>query len=138
MDIFKFYNNLCLDRKHYRLHLAMWRSHLDPEEEAEVYVLLVHFYGVWSSGGLCMAAIKQIIAFARDEWLEAIAKALEAAYVDDCNCSVSTRKEVEKIKGNMPKFMKGHGFPSKGLACSGESAPKELSEDGISINIAGY
>ena len=66
-DISKFYNNLRLDRKHYRLHLAMWRPHLDPEEEAEVYVLLVHFYGVRSSGGLCMAAIKQIIAFARDE-----------------------------------------------------------------------
>ena len=61
-DITKFYNNLKLDPKHFRFHMAMWCPHLDPEEEAEV---LVHFYGVRSSGGLCMAAIKQIIAFAR-------------------------------------------------------------------------
>ena len=85
-----------------------------------------------------MAAIKQIIAFARAQGLEAIARALESAYVDDCNCSVSTKEEVEKIKANMPQFMKDHGFPIKGLACSGEPAPKELSEDGTSINIAGY
>ena len=31
-----------------------------------------------------------------------------------------------------------HGFPIKGLACSGEPEPKELSEDGTMINIAGY
>ena len=85
-----------------------------------------------------MAAIKQVIAFAREKGFEAIARALEAAYVDDCNSSVSTRKEVEIIKENMPKFMKDHGFLIKGLACSGEPAPKELSEDGISINVAGY
>ena len=45
-----------------------------------------------------MAAIKQVIAFARARGLETIAKALESAYVDDCNCSVSTKGEVEEIK----------------------------------------
>ena len=51
-DITKFYNNLKLDPKHFRFHMAMWRPHLDPEEEAEELVLLVHFYGIHSSGGL--------------------------------------------------------------------------------------
>ena len=37
----------------------------------------------------------------------------------------------------MPQFMREHGFPIKALACSGEPAPKELS-DGTMINIAGY
>ena len=85
-----------------------------------------------------MAANKQIIAFARARGLETIARALESAYVDDCNCSVSTKREVEEIKAHMPHFMKEHGFPLKGLACSVEPAPKELSEDGTMINIAGY
>ena len=137
-DISKFYNNLKLDAKHYHLHLAMWRPNLDPEEEAVIYVLLVHFYGIRSSGGLCLAAIKQIISFAREQNLEIIARILEAAYVDDCNSSVSTKKEVETIKHNMPDFMQSYGFPIKGLACSGEAPPKELSEDGISVNVAGY
>ena len=137
-DISKFYNNLKLDAKHYHLHLAMWRPNLDPEEEAVIYVLLVHFYGIRSSGGLCLAAIKRIINYAREQNLETIARILEAAYVDDCNSSVSTKEEVETIKTNMPGFMRRHGFPIKGLACSGEAPPDELSEDGISVNVAGY
>ena len=104
-DISKFYNNLKLDARHYHLHLAMWRPNLDPQEEAVIYVLLVHFYGIRSSGGLCLAAIKQVINFAREQGFETIARVLEAAYVDDCNSSVSTRKEVETIKDNMPDFI---------------------------------
>ena len=103
--ISKFYNNLKLDARHYHLHLAMWRPNLDPQEEAVIYVLLVHFYGIRSSGGLCLAAIKQVINFAREQGFETIARVLEAAYVDDCNSSVSTKKEVETIKHNMPDFM---------------------------------
>ena len=63
--------------------MAMWRPNLLPDEEAEELVLMVHFYGIRSSGGLCMAAIKQIIAIAREQGLETIAKALESAYMDD-------------------------------------------------------
>ena len=124
-DIMKFYNNLRLDPKHYRYHMAMWRPNLLPDEEAEELVLLVHFYGIRLSGGLCMAAIKQIIAIARAQGLETIAKALESVYVDDCNCSLSTKREVEEIKEHMPRFMKEHGFPIKAFACSGEAAPME-------------
>ena len=57
--------------------------------------------------------------------------------MDDCNCSLSTKKEVEEIKEHMPQFMKEHGFPIKALACSGKPAPKELS-DGTMINVASY
>ena len=73
-----------------------------------------------------MAAIKQIIAITRERGLETIAKAIESAYVDDCNCLLSTKKEVEEIKEHMPRFMKEHGFPIKALACSDEAAPREL------------
>ena len=51
-DIMKFYNNLRLDPKHYRYHMAMWRPNLLPDEEAEELVLLVHFYGIRSLGGV--------------------------------------------------------------------------------------
>ena len=84
-----------------------------------------------------MAAIKQIIAIAREQGLETIAKALESAYVDDCNCSLGTSKEVEEIKEHMPRFMREHGFPINALACSDEAAPRELSESTM-INVAGY
>ena len=49
-DIMKFYNNLRLDPKHYRYHMAMWRPNLLPDEEAEELVILVHFYRIRSSG----------------------------------------------------------------------------------------
>ena len=46
-DITKFYNNLKLDPKHYRYHMAMWRPNLHPEEEAEELVLLLLDPFIW-------------------------------------------------------------------------------------------
>ena len=86
-----------------------------PEEQAIELVLLVHFYGIRSSGGLCMAAVKKLIEFAREMGLENVAKVLESAYVDDCNSSVATEKELEEIKKKMPGFMLDHGMPIKAL-----------------------
>ena len=78
--------------------MAMWRPNMLPDEEAEELVLRVHFYGIQSSGGLCMAAVKKMVAFAKERGLNAIAKVLESAYVDDCNSSVTTLEELEEIK----------------------------------------
>ena len=136
-DIQKFYNTLKLDPSHYKYHMAMWRPNMSPNEEAEELVLRVHFYGVRSSGGLCMAAVKKLIEFAREKGLENVAKVLESAYVDDCNSSVATREELEEIKQKMPDFMSNHGMPIKALAWTGEEAPEELSANGL-INTAGY
>ena len=67
-DIRKFYNTLKLDPSHYKFHMALWRPKMLPEEEAIKLVLLVHFYGVRSSGGLCMAAVKKLIEFAKKNY----------------------------------------------------------------------
>ena len=88
-DIRKFYNTLKLDPKHYKYQMALWRPNLDPDEEPEELVLCVHFYGIRSSGGLCMAAVKQLIAMAKEKGFFKIAQVLESAYVDDCNSSVA-------------------------------------------------
>ena len=110
---------------------------MSPDENPEELVLKVHFYGVRSSGGLCMAAVKKLIGFAKEKGLGSIAKVLESAYVDDCNSSVATQEELEEIKQMMPEFMAKHGMPIKALAWTGEKAPEELSADGL-INTAGY
>ena len=78
-----------------------------------------------------MAAVKRMIAIARERGLHAIAKMLESAYVDDCNYSVTTIEELKEIRENMPEFMHEHGFPIKALACTGEKAPQELSDNGF-------
>ena len=95
-DIKNFYNNLKLDPSHYKYQMAMWRPNMLPEEEAEELVLRVHFYGIRSSGGLCMAAVKKMVEFARDKGLDTIAKIPESAYVDNCNSSVTTLEELEE------------------------------------------
>ena len=110
---------------------------MTPEEEAEELVLTVHFYGVKSCGGLCKAAVKKMMPIAENRGLDIVAKLLRAAYVDDCNCSFQTKEEVQELKENLPQFMKEHGFPIKAMACSGEEAHEELSDQGM-INTAGY
>ena len=84
-----------------------------------------------------MAAAKRMVAIAKEQGLDAIAKMLESAYVDDCNCSVTTLEELKEIKEKMPEFMREHGFPIKALAWTGETAPQELTDNGL-INTAGY
>ena len=110
-DIRKFYNTLKLDPSHYKFNMALWRPNMLPEEEAIELVLLVHFYWVRFSGGLCMAAVKKLIEFARNLHLENVAKVLESAYVDDSNSSVATIEELEEIRREMPGFMHSHGMP---------------------------
>ena len=44
---------------------------------------------------------------------------------------------MRELKNNLPQFMREHGFPIKAMACSGEEAPEELSDNGM-INTAGY
>ena len=70
---------------------------MDPNEDPEELILRVQFYDIRSSGGLCMAAVKKLIEFAKEKGLYNIAKVLESAYVDDCNSSVSTLKDLEEI-----------------------------------------
>ena len=110
---------------------------MDPNENPEELILRVHFYGVRSSGGLCMAAVKKQITFARETGLKNVAKVLDSAYVDDCNSSFGNLEELEEIKQMMPNFMSNHGMAIKALAWTGEKAPEELSADGM-INVAGY
>ena len=136
-DIRKFYNTLRLDPEHYKYQMALWRPNMDPNEEPEELVLRVHFYGIRSSGGLCMAAVKQLIEMARKEGFHKVAQVLESAYVDDCNSSVGSALDQEEVKQKMPSFMENHGMAIKALAWTGEEAPRELSEDGT-INVAGY
>ena len=110
---------------------------MDPDESPEELVLRVHFYVVSSSGGLCMAAVKKPITFAKETGLKNMAKVLESAYVDDCNSSFGRIEELEEIRQMMPDFMSSHGMAIKALAWTGEKAPEELSADGL-INVAGY
>ena len=46
-------------------------------------------------------------------------------------------ERLKEIKEKMPEFMREHGFPIKALACTGDTAPQELSDIGF-INTAGY
>ena len=101
---------------------------MDPNEDPEELVLRVHFYGIRSSGGLCMAAVKQLIEMAKRENLQKVAQVLESAYVDDCNSSVGNLEDLEEIKQMMPDFMANHGMAFKALSWTGEEAPKELLE----------
>ena len=54
---------------------------------------------------------------------------LENVYIDDCNYPVTTGEELREIKEELPGFMHEHGFPIKALACTGEKASQELSDN---------
>ena len=84
-----------------------------------------------------MTEVNRMVCIARQRGHRAIAKMLESAYRDDCNYSVTAVEELKEIKEKMPEFMHEHGFPIKALACTGETAPQELSDTRF-INTDGY
>ena len=133
----KCYNNLHLSPEYYHYQMALWKPNLDPDEEPDQLVLLLHFYDIRRSGGLCSVALKMIKKIADERELLVTGKVLNLAYVDNCYSSLGTTEELTILKQEMPKFMKKCGFPIKTIACTGERAPGELTET-TSINVVGY
>ena len=80
---------------------------MDPDENPEELVLRVRFYGIRSSGGLCMAAVKQLIEMAKKENLQKVAQVLESAYVDDCNSLVGNTDDLGKWASSFEMMMSG-------------------------------
>ena len=55
------YSKVLQHSPHYKYEMAMWKPNMSSDEEAKELVLRVHFYGIRSSGGLYMAAVKKMI-----------------------------------------------------------------------------
>ena len=110
---------------------------MDPASNPQKFVMCRHFYGVKSSGALCLSAIQKIIKMAHDENLPLLAHHLSVGYVDDFPCSYDTQEDADFVFETLPTFMESKGFPLKGVARSNESPPSTLTESEF-VSIGGY
>ena len=136
-DASKYYNRLFLHPDHFRYSMMIWRRSMDPASNPQKFVMCRHFYGVKSSGALCLSAIQKIIKMAHDENLPLLAHHLSVGYVDDFPCSYDTQEDADFVFKTLPTFMESKGFPLKGVARSNECPPSTLTDNEF-VSIGGY
>ena len=128
-DISKFYNRLVLHPEHFNLHLSLWRPNMDPESEAQIFVLVRHFYGVASTAAIMLACMDDAAAVALALAMDDVATTIKLAFVDDCLNSLDLEEEIKALKTDLNNYMVSRGFPIKGFALSGSRPDKSLSPD---------
>ena len=136
-DVQKMYNSVKLREEDWCLQRYIWQKDLDPKCIPDEKVIKTLIYGVKSSGNQAERALRLTAANYKEDYNEVSEIIHRDMYVDDClsgqdslNGSFHTADELEIV------LMHG-GFRLKGFTFSKMDPPKQLSDDGKSINVAG-
>ena len=131
------YNTIHLDIQHWCFQRYLWQENLSFDEHPKQKVIKTLIYGVRSSGNQAECALREVAKLSSDQYAEASEIILKDTYMDDCmsgdestTLAVQRSHELELV-GN-----KG-GFQLKGIVISGEDPPDTMSDDGISVFVAG-
>ena len=137
-DISKLYNQLHLNDSALPYGLFLFNDKLEVGTKPEIYVMLVAWYGVSSTGNQSAEALEQLAAKMEEKYPAVTQVVKEDLYVDD-TLSGSNNKEtmVEQID-QTKKALKEGGFNLKYVVKSGEKPCEEASTDGNSLKILGY
>ena len=99
---------------------------MDPESEAQIFVLVRHIYGVASTAAIMLACMDDAAAVALALGMDDVATTIKLAFVDDCLNSLDLEEEIKALKTDLNNFMVSRGFPIKGFALSGSRPDKSL------------
>ena len=136
-DVKKMYNTVKLDVKDWCYQRYVWQDDLDPGKIPDEKIIKTLIYGVRSSGNQADRGLKELANLSEDKYPEASNIVKKDMYVDDCiSGDVSKDLAIRRFEEIELILNKG-GFQLKGVAISNEDPPQTLSDDGVSINVAG-
>ena len=136
-DIMKMYNTIRLDKSHWCYQLYLWNDDLDVNRAPVWKFVKTLIYGVRSSGNQAECALRKIAKITEDEYPRAAEVIRNDTYVDDTLSGEDDPEARDKTMGELQLCLKRAGFDIKGFAVSGEDPPGHLSEDKISVKVAG-
>ena len=137
-DIQKMYNTIRLNSHHWCYQLYLWDDTLDPRKKPRWKVIKTLIYGVRSSGNQAERGLRRTAELQKDEFPRENEVVQKDIYVDDCMSGDPTVEQRETTTQNLSSMLNRGGFRLKGFTFSGEHPPAHLSEDGQSVNVAGY
>ena len=136
-DVQKMYNTVKLDPKHWCYQLYLWDETLDPQKNPRWKVIKTIIYGAISSGNQAERGLRQTAELQKEEFPRENEVVQEEIYVDDCCSGEETEIQREGTIKNLSKVLLKGGFKLKGFTRSGEDPPAHLTEDGVTVKVAG-
>lgn len=136
-DITKMYNNIRLDKSHWRYQLYLWNDSLDENEQPHWKVIKTFIYGVRSSGNIAECGLRRTAELSRDKYPKAFNTIMHDCYVDDLITGSESEEETLKLTDELQATLAKGGFTLKGFAMTGEEPPDTLSFDNDSVLVAG-
>merc|ERR1712105_195368 len=100
-------------------------------------VIIKLIFCVCSSGGQCEEVIRRLVDVLEDDMVEVKKMALKHRYVDDFLKSITNKMEAKLLTTQVMEVLGRIGMKVKGWAFSKEAPPKDMSEDGVSVKMAG-
>ena len=136
-DIQKMYNAVRLVEDDWCYQLYFWDDELDPEREPRVKVIKTLIYGVKSSGNQAERALRQTAKLQKDQYPRCNQIIQKEIYVDDCISGENTMDNLLSTTDGLKLALNKGGFCLKGFTFSGSPPPSNLTDDGVSIKVAG-
>ena len=137
-DISKLYNQLHLRDSALPYGLFLFHETMDPNIEPEVYVMVVAWYGVSSTGNQSAEALERLTTLLQDKYPSATDVVKEDLYVDDTLSGDNDKEKAETQIRETQLALEQGGFKLKYVVRSGEEPCQEASSDGESLKILGH
>ena len=137
-DIKKMYNCVRLKETDWCYQRYLWNSSLNIGDPAEEKVIKTAIYGVRSSGPIAETGIRDTADICKEDYPRACQVIRKDVYVDDGITGDQSKTKAAELGDQLEIVLNHGGFSLKGIAYSGEDPPDSLSEDGVSICVAGF
>ena len=136
-DVQKMYNSVMLNESDWCYQRYIWQEQLDQRFIPEEKIIKTLIYGVKSSGNQAERALRVTAEKFNEEFPEVNRIIKRDVYVDDCISGEANQKLLFQRADELTLVLARGGFCLKGFTFSGLDPPKNLSDDGLSVNVAG-
>ena len=137
-DISKLYNQLWLDESDFPYSLVLYDEKLDPDVKPRVFLMLRAWYGVISTGGQALYALRLLGLDNQVKYPSGSSVLLTSSYVDDLLPGASTKSEAVLQVKETRDLLKLGGFETKFVCHSFEAPPEIASSDNETVGVLGY
>ena len=136
-DVQKMYNSVKLQEEDWCLQRYIWQENLDPTKIPEEKVIKTLIYGVKSSGNQAEYGLRETARLSKEDYPEINEIVNKDVYVDDCITGEMSEKHAMKRADELEIVLNRGGYTLKGITFSNHDPPESLTDDGISIGVAG-
>ena len=137
-DVNKMYNNVRLASHHWCFQRYLFEPSLDPDKEPLEKVITTVIYGVISSGNQATCALVKLADAFEDQFPEVCKIIREDYYMDDSMSGDSRLDIAHQRMEELEIVLNRGGFTLKSFTVSGSNPDESVSNDGVSIPVAGH